>query len=215
MRPRRAVAIACLVLVSTVSACSSGSTGRHDAFRGAVIDPPRSVLGTAIPDAANGDRPFSFRAAPGHLLLVYFGYTNCPDICPTTLSDIRRSLTLPELASHRSDVDLAMVTVDPERDTGPLLTRYLESFHRGAHALRTENPDVLATIAKTFGATYSVVDPGHNLPREVGHSALTYGVDDRGKLVAQWAFGTPSADFAHDFAMILEGRPLLQRRTTR
>ena len=53
-----------------------------------------------------------------------------------------------------------------------------------------------------------MVNPGHNLPREVGHSAITYGVDDKGNLVAQWTFGMPAADFAHDFAMILDGAEL-------
>ena len=131
--------------------------GTPNVFRGAVITPPRSVSQVVLPDAADGNRPFTFRAEKGHLLLVYFGYTDCPDICPTTLSDIRKALRDPAMAGHAGKIDLAMVTIDPEVDSGKLLTRFLDSFHPGAHALRTDDPDALATAAKAFGATYSVV----------------------------------------------------------
>lgn len=203
---RRLVALAALAFLA--ASCGSGGAGNADAFRGAVITPPRSVAQVVLPDAAHGNRPFTTRAAKGHLLLVYFGYTNCPDICPTTLSDIRKALRDPAMAGHAGKIDLAMVTIDPEMDSGKLLTSFVGSFHPGAHALRTDDPATLAAAAKAFGATYSVVDPGHNLPREVGHSAITYGVDDEGKLVAQWTFGTRPDDFAHDFAMILDGADL-------
>lgn len=200
--------VAFMAFAFLASSCGSGGGGSATEFRGAVISPPRSVLNITLPDASNQDKPFTTKADKGHLLLVYFGYTNCPDICPTTMADIRKALARPEMADHRGKVDLAMVTVDPGRDTGSLLAGYVGSFHKGAHALRTDNPDLLAAAAKTFGASYSVVDPGHNQPIEVGHSAITYGVNDRGLMVAQWAFGTPPEDLAHDFAIILDDKPL-------
>lgn len=206
LRTTRVIALVAIAFLA--SSCGSEGAGNADAFRGAVFTPPKSVMHVTLPNASNGNKPFTTRAERGHLLLVYFGYTNCPDICPTSMADIRKSLKDPAMAEHQDKVDLAMVTVDPKRDTGDLLKGYVNSFHPGAEALRTDDPDKLAAAAKAFGASYSVIDPGHNLPMEVGHSAVTYGVDDRGKLIAQWAFGTPAVDLAHDFAMILEGVPL-------
>ncbi|MDV7390488.1 SCO family protein, partial [Arthrospira platensis SPKY1] len=78
-------------------------------------DPAPVVGDLTLPDVGNGGEEFAIRAEPGEILAVYFGYTNCPDFCPTTLSDLR-------LATRRIDpalaerVDLAMITVDPDRD---------------------------------------------------------------------------------------------------
>ncbi len=202
------VAIAAIALL--VSSCGSGKARSDDQFRGATVSPPRAVGTVTLPDASNQNEPFAMRAEKGHLLLVYFGYTNCPDICPTTLSDIRKALEDPAMASHLGKVDLAMVTVDPEHDTGVNLARYLESFHKGSHALRTEDQDTLKATADAFGATYSVTELGHGQPPEVGHSAITYGVDEQGRILANWAFGTTPEDLAHDFAMILDGKTIHQ-----
>lgn len=200
--------VAVAVMAVLVSSCGSGTATNADTLRGAVVTPPRSVGEISLPDASDGGKPFVTRAAKGHLLLVYFGYTSCPDICPTTLADIRKALADQVMASHKGKVDLAFVTIDPVRDDGDLVTRYVQGFIPGSHALWTDSPDALAKAAEAFGTTYSVVDPGHNQPVQVGHSAITHGVDDRGFIVAQWPFGVPAVDFAHDFAMILDGEPL-------
>ncbi|MFP5489763.1 MAG: SCO family protein, partial [Acidimicrobiia bacterium] len=117
-------------------------------------DPAPVVGDLSLPDVAADGEEFALRAEPGEILAVYFGYTNCPDFCPTTLSDLR-------LATRRMDpaaaerVDLAMVTVDPDRDL-PVLADYVSSFLDGAHALGTDDPARLAQVAAPFGASYEI-----------------------------------------------------------
>ena len=106
-------------------------------------DPPADVSQVALPDLSDGGRPFSMRAAPGHVLVVYFGCTNCPDFCPTTMSDLRIAR---RKLDHPERVDVAMVTVDPERDL-PVLDDYVSSFFDDGHALGTLDADELVHAA--------------------------------------------------------------------
>lgn len=130
----------------------------------------------------------ALRAVPNGILLVYFGYTMCPDVCPTTMSDLR--LALEDLSrSDRERVQVALVTVDPERDTAAVLGRYVRHFVPDGHALRTTDAGLLREVARGFGAGYEV----RRTPEgevEVSHTAFLYAVDGDGRLVLQWAFGT-------------------------
>ena len=92
---------------------------------GLTRDPAPQVDAVTLPDVSNGGEPFEFRAADGGLLVVYFGYTNCPDVCPTTMADLRTALG--DIGDDADRVDVAMVTIDPDRDT-PVLTDYVQSF---------------------------------------------------------------------------------------
>lgn len=163
-------------------------------------DPVPMVGDLTLPDlAADGDE-FALRAEPGEILTVYFGYTNCPDFCPTTLSDVR-------LATRRMDpadaerVGLAMITVDPERDI-PVLPEYVASFLEGAHALGTTDAGRLAEVAAPFGAGYEVTtnDDGEI---DVAHTTSLYAVDDAGNIVLTWQFGVPIDDLAADLTQLL------------
>ena len=172
-----------------------------DQLRGAQREPLPDVRGPSLPDATNDGQDFEFVAEDDGLLLVYFGYTSCPDVCPTTLADARQAIADvgPEQAAR---VDLAMVTIDPERDTSEVLSNYVQSFHHGSHALVTDDDDRLREAADAFGASYNV-SPTENGEPEVSHTGFLYAVDDRGKLVVTWPFGTPSADLAHDIDVLL------------
>lgn len=162
-------------------------------------DPAPQVGDLSLPDVADGGAEFALRAEPGGLLLVYFGYTNCPDFCPTTLSDLK-------LATNRLDpaaaalVDVAMVTVDPDRDL-PVLADYVGSFFHGAHALGTDDADLLARVSAPFGAAYDVTETADGI--EVGHTTSLYAVDDSGYLVLTWPFGVTIDDLRSDLTALL------------
>ncbi|HTV37690.1 MAG TPA: SCO family protein [Xanthobacteraceae bacterium] len=107
----------------------------------------------------------------GKIVLVYFGYTYCPDVCPMTLTNITRMLKT--LGQRADDVRVLFVTVDPNRDTVPVLKQYTGAFAPQVVGLRG-TPDQLETFAKRYRVAYSVhpASPGH--PYEVTHGAAVY-----------------------------------------
>lgn len=160
------------------------------------------VAGVTLPDVAHGGEAFDFVAPDGGLLIVYFGYTHCPDVCPTTLSDIRSALG--KIDGDRAErVALAFATVDPDRDDADLVTGYVQSFVPDAAALRTNDAEELAAAADAFGAVYDVStnDAGEI---DVVHSGFTYVVDDDGHLLVTWPFGVPADDIAGDLDLLFD-----------
>ncbi len=194
-----ALVIAAAVLL--LAACGDDKTPK--VLSGLQLSPPPAVGALSLPDASNGDADFTFKADPGKYLIVYFGYTQCPDVCPTTLSDIKKAL-----ASAGDDVtantQMAMITVDPNRDSGDLLTRYVQSFIDGAHALRTEDDTQLQAVAEGFGTFYSVKtnDKGDI---DVVHDGKMFVVDPNGDVVLEWLHGVKSDAIATDLE-ILNGK---------
>ena len=148
--------------------------------------------------AANGDftlesasGPVSLKDYRGKLVLVYFGYTFCPDICPTSLASTAEGLKQlkPEEAAR---VAMIFISVDPERDTPPRLKEYAEFFHPSLVGV-TGTPENLAEIAKRYGVFYArqkVETAGGGYV--VDHSADTYVVGPNGQLVGKIAHATPS-----------------------
>ena len=198
---RRVAVIAMLALAwAMLGGCSSAGGAKQ--LKGMRPPGPAYVGGVTMPEVEPGqpDRTFHFRAAPGHVLFVYFGYTNCPDICPTTLSDLRRALRKVGGASAR--VEVAFVTVDPYRDTAEVLVPYLASFTQGAHALYPRTQQQLGQAESAFGAT-SMVSKKPDGSFEVSHTGLAYIVDPTGHVLVQWDFGTSADVMAHDLRVLL------------
>lgn len=167
---------------------------------GAVRDPAPAVDETTLPSLSRPGTETEFRAGRDGLLLVYFGFTNCPDVCPTTLADLTVALRkLPDELAER--VDTVMVTVDPARDLD-VLTDYVRSFIPDADAAGTDDAELLAAAAEPFGARYDVrtLDDG---AVEVDHTPFLYAVDDEGRLALTWQFGASSDDMAADMLQLL------------
>lgn len=134
--------------------------------------------------------PFRPIADENELLLFYFGYLSCPDVCPTTLADVSQALEHlpPELAAR---VAVAMATVDLERDQGPEVATYMDVFVDRNHGLRSVDEASLQASADLFGALWEIEEhePGA-AEYEVGHSATLYVVDDRGQIIWEFSFGS-------------------------
>ena len=165
-----------------------------------VRDPAPVVGGLELPDVSRRGEPVSLRAQSDGLLLVYFGYTQCPDVCPTTMADVREALA--GLEGQRSKVDFGMITVDPGRDTERVLTDYVQAFFPAGHALRTASPKLLARTAKAFGAGFQV-GRAKDGTVEVAHTAFVYAIDAVGRIRVQWGFGTPAHAIRHDVQALL------------
>jgi len=170
------------------------STGERE-LAGIVRDPAPVVDATTVPSLTEPGTDLVFRAEPGGFRSVYFGYTNCPDVCPTTMADW--AVTIRRLPEHlASQVTTAMVTVDPDRDN-ELLPGYVESFVADAVAGGTTDADRLAAAAEPFGVSFDVTTTDEG-DIEVSHSGFLYLVDDQGRLVVTWPFGTSSSEMAAD-----------------
>ena len=192
--------VVALSVVAAVPGCGGDGDGGAD-FAGIVREPSPSVATVPLPDLSDDGAPFEFSADAGGVLVVYFGYTTCPDVCPSTLSDLR--LALSRMDTDDTDrVELAMVTIDPDRDI-PVLTDYVQSFVPGSHALGTTDASALAEVAAPFGASYSV-ETADDGSIEVAHSAYLYAIDDQGELRLTWPFGVTPDDLAADLTKLLD-----------
>jgi protein SCO1/2 len=173
------------------------------ALSGSVRSVPLVVSHVSLPDVANGGTPLAMKAPPRGLLVVYFGYTSCPDICPTTMSEVGRALRdLPD--DLRARITVAMATLDPERDTPERLAGYMDHFFGASHALRQTDEAALAQAAGAFEVTWQVEQHAPGEPYAIAHTALTYVIDDTGTVVDEWPFGFRSELMTSDLRTLLE-----------
>ena len=193
-----------VVLTLVLDACTSGasSTGASATLTGDVRSPALRVGTATLPDVAPGrpDRPFAFRAPKGKLLFVMWGYTSCPDVCPTTMADLGKALRA--LGGDAPKVETAFVTIDPARDTPAKLTGYLTSFTSGGHAIRTTDAAALAKAEAAFQVESSVTKKADGTV-EVAHTARSFVVDDHGRVVVEWPYGTGSDGMTHDLKILV------------
>ena len=198
MKTQRAIAALAASVLLGVSACGSD----EGSLIGLVRDEPLEVATVTMTEERVGadPQPFTFVAAPGELLLVFFGYTFCPDICPTSLADLRAALR--RIGTDANLVDVAFVTIDPERDTIDRLDAFLASYVDRYHALRTLDDAELARVKEAFLASSSVTtnDEGQI---EVSHTATTYVVDDQGRVVDEMPFGIGADGMENDLRILL------------
>jgi len=149
-------------------------------------DPPSHTAGVAA-RPVGGDfmlqsaaGPMDTRALRGKVLLVYFGYTHCPDVCPAAMgvgAQTLNALTPEERAKTR----MLMISVDPERDTPAVLKTYVAYFHPEMVGV-TGTPAEIAAVAKAYGAAYVRQSPNENGAYAVDHSAQTFVVAPDGRL---------------------------------
>ncbi|MEE3504159.1 SCO family protein [Acidiphilium acidophilum] len=119
---------------------------------------------------------FSLGQLRGHAVLVYFGYTNCPDVCPATLADLTAALR--ELGKVSTKVDVVFVTLDPAHDSPPLLRHYLAAFGPRFIGL-TGSPAAIAEAAKSWNISWKIV-PGH--ADYIDHTSVVALVGPQGHL---------------------------------
>jgi len=139
----------------------------------------------------SADGPVDLSSFRGKVVLIYFGYTWCPDICPTNLAII--ALALRELTPReRRQVQVLFVSVDPGRDTPERLRDYAAYFHPDILGVTGTDAE-LARAAALYGAAYRRSEQSDSaMGYIVDHSAYTYVVDPRGRLVATFDHATPS-----------------------
>jgi protein SCO1/2 len=154
----------------------------------ALRDNPKGAAGTLLASAIGGPfhlvdqngKPFGDSDLKGKWHLVFFGYTHCPDTCPTALNEM--ALALDRLGEKRGEVAIVFITVDPERDTQEALKSYVESFDAPIVAL-TGTAEEVAQAAKAYRVYYAKHPRGDG-EYDMDHSAVVYVMDPAGRFTA-------------------------------
>lgn len=190
---------AALVAVAILTALFLSLRDDSYEFAGGEIRPAMAAAPLDLVD--QNDRAFSLEALKGDIVLVYFGYTICPDLCPTTLSDFMAIKT--GLGDRADAVSFVMVTVDPDRDTTARLKEYLGFFDADFIGLRGEG-EQLDRVMQAYGVVATRVDyPNSATGYLVDHTSLIYLIDREGRLRATYAHGTDPALIERDLRHLL------------
>jgi len=191
------LAAGCIVAGAPVSAAPAGSAG----LRSGAFDPPRAAPDFTLPTTRGGE--FRLSRHLGKVVALTFGYTSCPDVCPTVLAELFQLLVRLGVAAKR--VQVVYVSVDPERDTAARLRAYTEQFDKTFLGL-TGAPDQLTPVWKAYGVSVVRRDlPGSKPPTYlIHHSASVFLIDATGRLRVMAPFGTPVDDVLHDVRALLE-----------
>lgn len=139
----------------------------------------------------------------GKLVLLVFGFTNCPEVCPTTLATLAQARK--QLGSDAADVQVVYVTVDPERDDVNRIRQYLEAFDK-SFVGGTETPDKLAAMRKRYGVVAEKIAAKQPNAYGMNHSTSVWLIDRTGKLRAMMPYGHEAKDFVHDLQLLLASK---------
>jgi protein SCO1/2 len=174
-------------------------TGDNHGYRGAYLDVPYVVPDVTLTDT--GGAPYSLATDPAPLKLVFFGYTNCPDVCQVVMSTLASAVSRLD-AAERAEVEVVFVTTDPARDTGRVLRKYLDRLDPDFVGVTGGLPKIveLARPLKVF------IDKGQKLPSggyDVTHTTEVFGVTgDQARLV--WGQDASPAELAADIIKLLK-----------
>lgn len=136
----------------------------------------------------------------GKVVVIAFGFTSCPDVCPTTLAAF--ASVVRALGKDAQRVQVLFMTLDPERDTAPLLSAYVPAFHPSFIGLRG-SVDQTRKTARDFRVFYRKVDAGAGGNYTIDHSTHSYVFGPDGRLRLFLRMGVPTADIEHDLKLLL------------
>jgi protein SCO1/2 len=171
-----------------------------DQLRGAVFNPPRPIADFSFA-STTGD-VFTLSDYSDQIILLYFGYRTCPDVCPTTFGEL--ILLYRNLGEPADQLKIVFVTVDPERDIMEYLTPYVQVFHEDFIGLREEG-ETLQALMDQFGVIAERQQLGDSpLAYLMDHTASVFLIGPGGQLQVQYLYGTNYRDMAHDIEIILD-----------
>jgi protein SCO1/2 len=203
MALRRSLILA-LGLLPLLAACDKlalpGAAGGKPAFKAIDITGAEYAQGLDLADPDGKRRTLA--EFKGKVVVVFFGFTHCPDVCPTTLVEL--AAVKKQLGVDGERVQGVFVTVDPERDTPELLKAYVENFDKGFVALRG-TPEETRAVAKQFKVFYNKVPGKTDTSYTVDHTAGSYVFDPKGRLRLFVRHGKGPGPLAADIAQLLDG----------
>ena len=139
----------------------------------------------------------------GKAVALFFGYTHCPDVCPTTMGELAQTLKL--LGKDADKVQVLFVTLDPKRDTPAVLAQYVPSFHPSFLGLTGTDAEIAAT-AKSFKAFYQQQASTSKMGYTLDHSSNIFVFDPQGRLRLTYGYGRGALPMVHDINQLLAGK---------
>lgn len=194
---RVAKTLATLCLATLLAACSGGAIKFNN------VDITGSkAFGTDFKLIDHHGQTRQLSDFKGKLLVMFFGYTQCPDVCPTTMTEMQGVMSL--LGADASRVQVVFVTVDPERDTQELLSQYVPSFDSRFLGMRPASAADLEKVTKDFKVFYSKVPGKSATSYTIDHTAGSYVFDTKGTLRLFLKHQQGPKPIAEDLAKLLK-----------
>lgn len=170
-------------------------------FLGTTFGEPYPVA-TEIELARSDGSSFRLSEMRGNVVLLFFGYTTCPDVCPTTMAELK--LAIAELSeTDAARVKVLFVTVDPERDTPERVQEYVDRFNPAFIGLSGSQAE-LEKIWQAYGVYREIVQGASTAGYTVDHTARITLIDQQGNMRVSFGFDTPVEDVVHDLKLILK-----------
>ncbi|MFD0881991.1 SCO family protein [Variovorax dokdonensis] len=189
-------AAAAAPMLGTLAGCMDG--GDKKSFKAVDITGAEYARDFSLKDADGKTRTLAdFK---GKVVVLFFGYAQCPDVCPTTMTEMTE--VKKALGADGDKLQVVFVTVDPERDTAEVMKAYMGAFDPTFIAL-IPTPQELVAVAKDFKVYYKKVDGKTPTSYSMDHSAAQYMYDPQGRLRLYVRYGSPVADIAADIKTLL------------
>lgn len=169
-------------------------------FRGTAYVEPYPVAADFELIQSNGDI-FHLSNQRDKIVLLFFGYTTCPDVCPTTLAELNMALN--RISEKAKQVQVVFISVDPERDTSQAAQAYVSRFNPSFIGL-SGSLDELGKIWQEYGIFREVTQSDSAAGVLINHTARVTLIDTQGNIRLSYGFGTPVEDIVHDLNLILK-----------
>jgi protein SCO1 len=179
-----------------VALCAPAHAAEADALKAGVFDPARQAPDFSV--RGSDGTPLTLSSYRGKVVLLGFGYTSCPNVCPATLAVLAQARR--KLGTLGSQVQVIYLTVDPERDNAERLKQYLAAFDP-SFVGGTGTAAEMAAVRSNYGVTAEKHGTGSDYA--VAHSSFVYLIARDGKLRALMPFGHKADDYVHDVSMLL------------
>jgi protein SCO1 len=179
-----------------VALCTPAHAAEADGLKAGVFDPARQAPDFSV--RGSDGTPLTLSSYRGKVVLLGFGYTSCPNVCPATLAVLAQARR--KLGTLGSQVQVIYLTVDPERDNAERLKQYLAAFDP-SFVGGTGTAEEMAAVRSSYGVTAEKHGTGSDYA--VAHSSFVYLIARDGKLRALMPFGHKADDYVHDVSMLL------------
>jgi protein SCO1 len=184
-------------LLAALLLLAASAAGGEPTLKAGVFNPPRHAPEFSL--QGSDGRELTMSRYRGKVIVLGFGFTSCPDVCPTTLATLAQ--TRRKLGQEAADVQIVYITVDPERDSVERMKKYLGTFDP-SFVGGTGSAEQLSAVRTEYGILAQKKVSGANY--SVAHSSYTLLIDRRGNIRALMPYGHGSDDYVHDLRILLQ-----------